>query len=328
MTRIACIDIGTVTVRLAVADVEDSRVERMIKQSTICNLGEGLARTGAIGEEAAGRVLGCVDGYLDAARRAGSPWICCTLTAAARDASNAGTLTAALAERGLHPEVIPGEVEGSLTFLGVSQDFDGHRILVADNGGGSTEVVVGRKDGTGLSIDGVRSVGVGCRRMTERFLSAADPPAAEDVARARAWAESTFAETVAAEGVAALAPERLVVTGGTVTSLAAMDQRLVPYDPRRVHLHELTRDRVEALLSRLATITVGERAKLPGLQPKRANVILGGAVAIAALMEATGFDRLTASESDLLFGLAICAAAAAEGQAGPLGWTPDLATLR
>lgn len=86
MTRVACIDIGTVTARLAVADVEGGRVTRMLKQSTICNLGEGLTRTGMIAEAAAGRVLACVDSYLAAARQARAPRICCTLTSAARDA--------------------------------------------------------------------------------------------------------------------------------------------------------------------------------------------------------------------------------------------------
>lgn len=329
MTRVACIDIGTVTARLAVADVEGGRVTRMLKQSTICNLGEGLTRTGLIAEAAAVRVLACVDSYLAAARQAQAPRICCTLTSAARDAGNSDALLAELAARGLHAQVIPGKVEGSLTFLGVAQDFADREILVADNGGGSTEIAVGSMGAKrGLALDRVRSVDVGCRRITDKFLSAGDPPSAEDVERARQWARGMFDDAVAAEGVRELAPELMVTTGGTVTSLVAVKLGLEPYDQRRVHLAELSREDVEDLLARFAGVTEAERAAMAGLQPKRANVILGGTIAVAALMESCGFNRLTVSESDLLFGLSICAAAAADGGASPLDWEPDLSELR
>ena len=89
MERVACIDIGTVTVRLAVADVEDARVLRLIKRSTICDLGEGLSASGRISDDARGRVMGCVDAYIQIALDACATYICCTLTSAARDASNA-----------------------------------------------------------------------------------------------------------------------------------------------------------------------------------------------------------------------------------------------
>lgn len=339
MTRVACIDIGTVTARLAVADVEGGRVTRMLKQSNICNLGEGLTQTGAISRAAADRVTDCVDTYLSAAREAGARTVCCTLTSAARDASNSDQLLNRLGRRGLHAQVIPGTVEGSLTFLGVAQDFAGHRILVADNGGGSTELAVGcmgaagapAGDGVpagGLALDCVRSVDVGCRRLTERFLSAHDVPTDEEVMAARAWARQLFDDAVREEKILRLAPERLVTTGGTVTTLVAIKLGLVPYDPRRVHLAKLSLGDVEGLLARLAALPVEERAKLPGIQPKRAAVILGGAIAVAELMRSVNVDVLTVSESDLLFGLSICAAATAEGAANPLGWEPDLTPLR
>ena len=143
MTRVACIDIGTVTARLAVADVEGGHVVRLAKRSQICNLGQDVDKTHRLRQDAMERVFGCVAAYVEEARRAGATSACCTLTSAARDAQNARELGAALASLGLEPMVIPGAVEGSLTFLGVAQDFMGHRILVADNGGGSTELAMG-----------------------------------------------------------------------------------------------------------------------------------------------------------------------------------------
>lgn len=327
MGRIACIDIGTVTARLAVCDVEDARVRRMAKTSTICNLGEGLSATGAISDAAMTRVLDCADRYLASARQAGAQAVCCTLTSAARDASNSSELEEGLAHRGLLPEVIAGSVEGSLTFLGAAQDFLGERILVADNGGGSTELAVGILGDEGLRLDVVTSVDVGCRRVTERFLPGDGPASADQVVAARAFCRGPFEEALRGTGLRVPAG-RLVVTGGTVTSLVAVRDSLAPYDPLRVHLSELGRDDVERLAARFASLSLAERAELPGLQPKRAGVILGGVLAVAELMAATGFERLTVSESDLLFGLAICAEAMRLGGESPLGWRPRLAALR
>ena len=327
MGRVACIDIGTVTARLAVADVEKGRVISLHKQSTIVDVGENLTQTGVICEAAQKRLLTCVDGYLAVARERKAPVICCTLTSAARDASNSDELLAALAERGLEAQVIPGEVEGRLTLLGVCQDFPGSLVLVADNGGGSTELALGRLSDEGLDVRAIRSVDVGCRRITERFLSAGDPPSAEDLAAAHAFAAEPFEQTVRELGLAEAGADRLVVTGGTVTSLVAVEANLVPYDSAYVHLHELKLSEVEALEGLLAKLKVADRAKLPGLQPKRGRVILGGAVAVAEILRATGFDRLTVSESDLLYGLALTVDAVCEGQPSPVSWEPKVSSL-
>lgn len=103
---------------------------RLAKRSQICNLGQDVDKTHRLRQDAMERVFGCVAAYVEEARRAGATSACCTLTSAARDAQNARELGAALASLGLEPMVIPGAVEGSLTFLGVAQDFVGHRILV------------------------------------------------------------------------------------------------------------------------------------------------------------------------------------------------------
>ena len=339
MTRVACIDIGTVTARLAVADVEGGRVVRMAKRSEICNLGQDVDRTRRLRQDAMERVFGCVGAYVEEARRAGATSACCTLTSAARDAENSRELGAALASLGLEPMIIPGAVEGSLTFLGVAQDFAGHRILVADNGGGSTELALGCLGTDGiLELDFVRSVDVGCRRLTEKFLSGDALPSASDLTAAHAFAGEKFAPVVAEGGLRAAgagdeagaggaAPERLVVCGGTVTTMVAVKEALDPYDPSRVHLARLSRQDVAGIESQLAGLTVEERGGLAGIQPKRAPVILGGVCAVGELMDHTGFDQLTVSESDLLFGLSLAAAAALERRESPVVWKPEMRPL-
>ncbi len=324
MTRVAVIDIGTVTARLAIADVEDGRVQRLARRSTIVNLGEGVDRTARLSAEACDRLIVCIDGYLQAIRDARVDATCCTLTSAARDAKNSGDLLDAFAARGLVAQVIPGDVEGSLTFLGVAQDFEGERLLVADNGGGSTEFALGMLDASaGLDLQRVRSIDVGCRRITDRFLSREDPPSADDLRAAHEFARGEFA-AVASWWADGGKPSRVVVTGGTSTTLVALSKALVPYESSQVHLAQLTREQVRAQGDRLAALTVAERAGLAGIQPQRAPVILGGAVAVSEILGATGFSELTVSESDLLFGLALTVAATACDEPTPVSWRPRL----
>jgi exopolyphosphatase/guanosine-5'-triphosphate,3'-diphosphate pyrophosphatase len=324
MGRVAVIDVGTVTARLALADVDGGKVIRMMRQSNIVNLGQDVDKTGVLAQEACERLLACIDGYLAQIEQARPAAVCCTLTSAARDAKNSADLLAALAARGLTAQVIPGKVEGSLTFLGVAQDFANTKLLVADNGGGSTEFALGSLHNGVLELDAVRSIDVGCRRITEKFLSREDPPADEDIRAAHDFAAQAFAP-VADWPLPADAQDRLlVVTGGTSTTLVALEKELVPYDSSKVHLASLTTDAVERQERRLASITVAERAELPGIQAKRAPVILGGVIAVREVMRAAGVDKLTVSESDLLMGLTLTTAATVNREPSPVGWRPEL----
>ena len=290
-------------------------------------MGEGVDESGMLSTAAMRRVLECVRAYAIAAREAQAEALVCTLTSAARDARNSEVLLGEFKKLGLVPEVIPGTIEGTLTFLGVAQDYRGERIMVADNGGGSTEFAVGRLGDEGLELEWVHSYDVGCRRMTERFLERSDPPSSEDVAEAHGFAYSVFVDAVREGRLlrGGVQPERLVVCGGTSTSLVAMSLGLEPYDPSRVHLASISFAEVTRLEHELAARTVAERAEMPGLQAQRAPVILGGVVAVSEIMSTCGFAVMSVSESDLLFGLALTAAATVEGAASPCGWTPRLA---
>ena len=325
---IAVIDIGTVTVRLAVAEVAGGRVLRMAKYSEICNLGVGVDATGLLDADAIKRVYMTVASYVEAAKEAGTQAIVCTLTSAARDAKNAPDLGMALASLGLEPMIIPGEIEAALTFLGVAQDFSGRQILVADSGGGSTELALGNVTNNIINLPFIRSLDVGCRRVTDRFLSEGDIPTPAHLEAAHVFASRLMRDALAAsEYQEAIRPEVLVATGGTATSLIAMNAQLEPYDPAFVHLRGISVEDVQKLEELLAKLPVEERAKLPGLQEKRAPVILGGTIVLFELMQATGFTTMIASESDLLFGLLITSAAVQEGRPSPVVWKPILKPL-
>ena len=354
---LAAIDIGTVTARLALAQVEDGRVIRMAKYTEIVNLGEGVDTTKRLLPEAIHRCVGCVSSYVDHARKEGAEAVVCTLTSAARDAENAPDLGMGLASLGLEPMIIPGEIEGALTFLGVSHDFENHRILVADSGGGSTELVVGtlagqhaaqdagqsagqpaaqgagqqlggqQLGGQQLDINFVESVDLGCRRLTERFNLSSDHPSTEDIDGAHKMAAQMMSEAIGRAQQQCAAPELLVGVGGTATSLIAVRDHLDPYDPAKVHLNHISLDEVLQIEGLLASKTLKEREDITGLQAKRAPVMLAGTILLAELMKNSGFKHLAVSESDLLFGLVITAAAVHQGKQSPVIWKPILRPL-
>ena len=333
--KVAAIDLGTVSSRLVLAQVEGGAIVESSKHTEITDLGEGVDATGRFCEAAVERVLAACRMFVDEAHAFGAACVCTTCTSAARDASNAALLLDGLRELGLEPQVIPGEVEARLTFFGVAHDFAGERIIVADSGGGSTELATGvyapergvfALERGVFALEGTRSLDIGCRRVTERFFSAL-PPARGELTAAAAWAGEQFAAYF--EGLPSNfeRAERLVAVGGTVTTLVALVHELEPYDSSFVHLRELSLDQVSAAIERMSALDADGIAALPGVQPKRAGVILAGAVVIRELMRAGGYKTLTVSENSLLAGMAATINEALDGATPTISWTPELSTL-
>lgn len=320
--RVAAIDLGTVSSRLMLATVRDGSIEHARKRTVITDLGAGVDATGRFSEDAVARVVEACRGFVDELHAFGAEAVSTTLTSAARDAANAELLLAGLRGLGLIPQIIPGEVEARLTFYGVAHDFAGERIVVADSGGGSTELAMGSYDARpgALSLDAVQSLNIGCRRVSDRFLPV-DPPSAQDEAAAAAWSAEQFApywETCGAR------PERLVAVGGTATTLVAMVHELVVYDASFVHLHVLTREEVEDCIERMRGKPFAEIAEMNGIQPKRAPVIRAGAIVLRELMRTGGYTELTVSENSLLAGAVYTIGEARSGQMPVIGWMPEL----
>lgn len=323
-SKIAAIDLGTVSSRLLCATMRDGVPADSRKHTVITDLGEGVDATGRFTDAAVGRVLHACADFVEEARAYGAQAVSTTLTSAARDASNGAELLDGLRSLGLIPQVIPGEVEARLTFYGVAHDFPAQRIAVMDSGGGSTEFALGSYvPGTALELDEAQSLDIGCRRATERFFNAL-PPAGEELEVLSAWAHEQFARFW---GHAGKRPDRLVAVGGTVTSLVALVHELAVYDSHFVHLRDLTQEQVDGCIEHMAGMTAEQIAALPGIQAKRAPVILAGAVVIREAMRAGGYDSLTVSENSLLAGAAATIAEALAGKVTSIGWTPELAML-
>ncbi|MBE0477095.1 MAG: Ppx/GppA family phosphatase [Coriobacteriia bacterium] len=312
--RVAAIDVGTVTTRLLVADVTEgpdgvSLVREVLRDLEITHLGEGLEATGRLSDAGMRRVAAAVRRFAGGARVAGAERVAAVATSACRDAANTAELLEMLAEAGAQAEVVSGEREARLSFLGAAYSLTGDGLLVADLGGGSTELILGHAHVRGVpEVEAARSYDVGSRRMTERVL-VTHPPAPEALERAREWALAEmrpfFDETPGT-------PRVLVSLAGTATTLSAIHHGMTVYDPERVHGSVLTSEDLDALLERLAPLTLEELREVPGLHPGRASVIVAGAVVLSAVLELSGLPSTVVSEHDILYGIALDAYSARE----------------
>lgn len=306
--RVAAIDLGTVTSRLLIADVRDGVISEVIRHTTITNLGEGLTGTGRLSEEAMARVAAVVEGFMTDCAEAGVERTMAVATSAARDAENGDVLLDMLDRLGVRPEIIPGAQEAMLAFSGASYGLDDEDILVADIGGGSTELVFGsactEDDKHVVDIEAARSIDVGSRRATELFLHS-DPPTEAECDAASSWMADELRPFF--DGIRER-PRTLITLAGTATSLAAMHLGLDEYDHAAVHGSMMSGPDVVALKDELACMTLAQRKAIPSLDPGRAGVIVAGAMILTTVLALAGLDSVIVSEHDILYGMALAVA--------------------
>ena len=302
--HVAVVDIGTNSTRLLIAAVEDGRVtSELVRESRVTRLGQGVDASGRLADEAMERVFAVLADYRRMIDEHEVTETVAVLTSAVRDAANGGEFTDAVRERyGLDARTIPGAEEAELTFLGATSErdhgADDGEIVVIDIGGGSTELVVGHGGEVAFFV----SMQAGVVRQTERHVHHDPPQPGELDALAREVA-ATIAESVPAD-----VRERVtgaVAVAGTATSAAAIDLRLEPYDPAKVHGHTLTIEQLGSELDHLASIPNAERREVPGLHPDRAPTIVAGVVMLRQVLTAFGLDVVEVSEHDILRGAAL-----------------------
>ncbi|MEX1007335.1 MAG: Ppx/GppA phosphatase family protein [Acidimicrobiia bacterium] len=302
MSRLGAVDIGTNSVRLLVAEVDgtggDAKLRTLDRRMRITRLGQGVDRARALAPDAIARTVDVLREYRTALDEHHVDGVRATATSAARDASNRDDFfTAALDALGVTPELLSGQEEAALSFLGATAELDAPApYLVVDIGGGSTEFVFGTHEPTGLV-----SLDIGCVRITEQFLTS-DPPAPEELANAVGSARDLVADVPRVVPGAAEAAT-LVGLAGTITTVAAIEQGLPEYDPERIHHFHLTRAAAEDVFRTLATESAAQRAHNPGLEPGRVDVIVGGVIVLVSILRVLGFDEVLVSEADILDGI-------------------------
>jgi exopolyphosphatase/guanosine-5'-triphosphate,3'-diphosphate pyrophosphatase len=303
--RVGVVDQGTNSIRLLVAEppeTTEGEPTELARDMVITRLGRDVDRTGRFDPQALARTLDVLGVYARRARALHAERLRVCATSAVRDAEDRGSFARAV--RGLlgaDPEVISGEREAGLSFLGATHGLDPAAapppFAVLDIGGGSTELVVGDRPGRpGPAV----SMRMGSVRLTERHVRS-DPPSPGELEALAAEADRTLEDAVA---VPVRVARTLVAVAGTATTVQAIALGLDRYDPDRIHRTWLAADTVDRVVAGLAAMTNAERAALPVMAPGRGDVIVAGAVVLQRVMRRFGFERALVSETDILDGLA------------------------
>jgi exopolyphosphatase/guanosine-5'-triphosphate,3'-diphosphate pyrophosphatase len=331
--RVAALDIGTNTCLLLIAEsVAGHPLTPILERAEITRLGQGVDRTRRLAPDAIARTCACLDDYVDLVRKSGVDRIAVVGTSAMRDAAGGDAVrTHVRAAFGVDVRVVSGDEEARLAFRGAVSGLGLHaaeHVGVFDIGGGSTEVILGSV-GAGRSPQGpaahtdvgrspqgpaahtddaprisfAMSFDVGSVRLTERHI-VHDPPSEAELAATMQAASAAFAEVPPLPG-----PTTPIAVAGTMTTLASVSLALVPYDGARVHGHVMTRADLSAVIERLSKLDLAARKAVPGIEPKRADVLIAGGVVALALLEHWRAGSVRISDRGVRWGLAeeLCA---------------------
>lgn len=295
--KVAAIDCGTNSIRLLIAHEEDGRLVDHVRLLEIVRLGEGVDQTGSFSDAALERTFAATQKYGGLIQEYGVERIRFCATSASRDVKNREAFISGVTSTlGVVPEVISGEEEAGLSFLGATHDRSDGPFLVVDIGGGSTEFVVGQN-----AVEAAISVDIGCVRMTERHMSS-DPITEGEILAAGNDIDRAIVRAL--ETVPYRSAQRLIAVAGTATTVAAASLGLTQYEPEKIHGAEITLSEVQRINQLMMEMTRSERAALPYMHPGRVDVIAAGSLVLRRVLELTGFDSFVASEHDILDGIA------------------------
>jgi len=306
--RVAALDCGTHSLRLLIADVDlaEGTLVDVVRTMTIVRLGAGVDANGALAPAAIERAAATTCDYRAIIDAHAVDRVGMVATSAARDASNADEFRAAIeVALGIAPSIISGPEEAELSFIGATRTSglaQDAQVLVCDIGGGSTELVLG--DSTGVVA--ARSVDVGCVRMTERHVSSdpMTPSERRSIAADVDAALDLVHEVVPWEQAAAI-----VCVAGTATTIAGIHLELPEYDPVAINGARVPLASLSAISDRLCRATAAERAAIPVMHAGRVPVIAAGSVVLQRVLERVRLPEFSASEHDILDGLALRLAA-------------------
>jgi exopolyphosphatase/guanosine-5'-triphosphate,3'-diphosphate pyrophosphatase len=299
LSRVAAIDCGTNSIRLLIADITDGNFKEVVRTMEIVRLGQGVDQNKSFHPDAITRTLSAVEKFAQLIASKGVEKIRFCATSATRDASNRELFTNGVKKiLGVEVEVIPGEQEAALSFIGATKELsqsDGP-FLVVDIGGGSTEFVFGSE-----KVEFAKSVNIGCVRMSERHLNSQPPTMAQI---AEAIIDIDLAITQAAKVVPISQAKSLVAVAGTATTVAAAALKLEKYDRYLIHLSRISAPAVHQVAAMFQSLNKDQITALGYMHPGRVDVITAGALVLSRIMAATGASEFIASESDILDGIA------------------------
>ena len=293
MARYAVIDVGTNSIKCHIAEkTPDGKWREVLDLTEISRLGEGLQKTERINRESMERNVRVITDMMEIIHKHGVEDVVAVGTMCLRTAKNATEFIQRVQQTsGIMIEVIPGQEEAQLAYLAVKTGIQSEKgnILIFDSGGGSTEFIFGSNE----HIETRFSLNIGAVLYTEQFLIS-DPVTEEEIEHVISSVKHNLRELHFQKNI-----DVLVGIGGTVTNLCAVKHQLTQYTPATIQGSILERREIERQIALYQSKTLEERKHIVGLQPKRADVILAGAIIVHEIMKKTGVDAFTVSARGL-----------------------------
>ncbi len=290
----AAIDIGTNSTRLLLVNVRaDGRLEPEVHHERLTKLGAGLDRSRILSAEAMNRVIETLIDYRTIITKYRVDEVRLFATSATRDAVNKADFISLIKEKtGFECRILSGEHEAKLSFLGLVSDLEiDDPFLVCDVGGGSSEFIFAKN----RSMRFYKSLDIGSGRLTRQFLCS-DPPTTKEVKRARESAASVLDQF-------AFDPVKIIGVGGSAAALALIAAGVSHHEAEMAHHFTLQKSTLAGIVNELAQRSIKERKKITGLDPDRADVLLGGALIYWEIMDYFKVDSMITSLRDLMYGI-------------------------
>jgi exopolyphosphatase / guanosine-5'-triphosphate,3'-diphosphate pyrophosphatase len=297
--RYAAIDIGTNSIRLLISEYDGSSFHTLERRMETARIGKNLDIAGNISKISAGAALKALGSYCRLMDKYDVKKCRAVGTNALRRASNSGWFISYVEDNtGVKIEKISGREEAVLSFMGAASVLNECScIMVVDIGGGSTEFMIGNRD---LEPELDESINIGSVSISERFIRT-EKPAAGELKDMQGYIKDRIKPFIRKidkkEGLTS------VGVGGTITTLAAIDLGLERYDSTRIHHHILTDKKARNIYKMLCGLSLKRRKRVMGLQPERADIIIGGTAILVEIMDMLGAGSITVSEQDILDGI-------------------------
>jgi exopolyphosphatase/guanosine-5'-triphosphate,3'-diphosphate pyrophosphatase len=301
--KLASIDIGTNSTRLLIADHYNNKFIPLERKMIITRLGRGLEQNNIILDDSAVRTLDPVSDYCSLISSYDVKRYRAVGTSTLREASNSRWFVSYIYENsGIKIDIISGKEEASLSFhgavrgIGFNKEHPGS-ILVVDIGGGSTEFILGSSSG---SIRFTESINIGCVNLTEKFIRHSTPDR-ENLTGMHRHIKDNLKKVTGM--INRQRPISIIGVAGTITALAAIDLGLKKYDSVKIHQHVLSFRKIKEIYKKLCSLSLEERKKITGLNPKRADIIIGGTAIVIEVLKLLESTEIMTSEKDILDGI-------------------------
>lgn len=295
----AGIDIGSNSIRLIIAEVENNKIKNIIYQEkATTRLAANINKTGILQEEPFNKSINVLAGFRKALDKYNVEKIKTVATSAVREARNSEEFIKAAENAGIEISIISGKEEGMLEYLGVCSGFDaGNQPLILDVGGGSSEIIY-MLDNNELHTESHK---IGVVKMADMFYFQKNSK--EILEKCSAYIKEFFKDVTIPNNI-----QNFIATAGTATTLAAIDMEMTEYDYNKVNGYKISKEKIIEILNKVYSTPYNKRLEIKGMDKGREDLIIPGILIILEILKKTNLNIITVSDFGLREGAVVRAA--------------------